>query len=299
MNTVRTPKGLENLQTFPGGHRHLKRFDPRIKMLWRLLVNHANADFTVIYTKKQLADLLDVHPNTIANWLKFFEQRQWIERPRRYGGKGQGNEIVLVWMQRGAELAAKRERAASYQKAKQQKREQNIKKWLTTQQRQTALKQPKDLNSRGAVIGTLRQILAPRITGEAVVERCLSVAGKWLKNGYPLDLMKKVLGHLKAVKHIAVPRWATDARSIFRWFESLLLKLASMGTAWWDKLNIRLEARHFHKLAQNAEQAAETGQGCPVCANVHEDAQRCSEWAYTRRDEAMREYRLDIWLTQS
>jgi len=267
-------------------------------MLWRLLVNHANPDFTITYTKKWLADLLDVHPNTIANWLSFFEQRQWIERPRRFGGRGQGSEIVLVWLQRGADLAQKRERAESYQKAKREKREQNINKWLTTQQRQTTLNQPKDLNSRGAIIGTMRQILAPRINSEAIVDQCLSVVGKWLKNGYPLNLMAKVLNSLKAIGHIPVPKWAKDARSIFRWFESLLLKLASMGKVWWDKFNIRLEAKRFHKLAQETEEASEIGQECPICDHIHKDPQRCTDWAYMRRNDAMREYHRDVWSPQ-
>lgn len=290
------PEALANLQTFAGGHRHLRRFDPRIKMLWRLLVNHSDPEtFTVTYTKTCLAELLNVHPNTITNWLQFFEDRGWIERPRRYGGRGQGSEIIMTWLQRGEELAARRQRAEMHQKAKREKREQNIKKCLTTQQRQKTLKQPKD-KSRGSVIGTMRQILAPRISNGKVVEQCLTIAGRWLfKDGYPVERMAQVLDALKAVPQIAVPKWATDKRSISRWFESLLLKLASVGKAWWHKLNKKLEAKQLYKLAQKTVEASEKGKRCPVCQNIHQGRERCSGWAYAKADDAIADYRRDIY----
>lgn len=266
-------------------------------MLWRLLVNHCDQEtFEVTYLNEHLAELLCMSTSTISRWLQFFENKGWIERPRRFGGRGLGNTIIVTWLQRGKELHERRKKAEQYQAEKKERKRQNLERYA---QRQTELKTPKDLNSRGAVLGTMRQILAPRINSEGVVERCLSVAGKWLKKGYPLERMKQILETLKAIDHIPVPRWATDARSVFRWFESLLLKLASMGSAWWDKLKIRLEAKHFHKLAQKVEEAAETGQGCPVCGNPHKDPQRCSEWAYLRRDAAMKEYRRDVWPNQT
>lgn len=292
---AKTPTGLHNLKTFPGGNRHLKRCDPRIKALWRLLVNHCDlTTFEVSANKTRLAKLLNVHPNTIGNWLSFFEKRGWIERPRRYGGRGQGSIIHLLWLAQGKDLYERRQRAEMHQKQKREKQEQNRVKYVTIQQRQKALKKPKDI-SRGSVIGTMRQVLAPRINNPETIEHCLSVAGRWLfKSGYPVKRMCKIVDALKAIPRIPVPKWAKDKRSIFRWFESLLLKLAFMGKEWWHKLNKKLEAKRLYKLAHKTTEASETGKRCPICKNIHQGSERCSEWAYAKGDLAMSDYREEI-----
>jgi len=141
----RLPELLAGLRTCPGGNRWAGLFDSRVLTLWTMLVNQADAggNYIVTINVSTVADELGVHRNTVRRWLAFFAKHHLVELGRRYGGRGRGVTVRVVWIEHGVEHAERRQRAISYAKEKAQKREQDVLNYQTAQQRLTeSFKQP-------------------------------------------------------------------------------------------------------------------------------------------------------------
>ena len=85
-NFVRTPDIIANLKTHPGGHRNAKRFDPKIKALWRILVEKCGDEtFTLEVNVSALSSTLNVDRKTVRRWLAFMEEYRLLAVKNRQG----------------------------------------------------------------------------------------------------------------------------------------------------------------------------------------------------------------------
>jgi len=264
---------LRIMKTYPGGHRHLKRCDPRIKTLWRVLVNHCDREsFEVCYKRQELADLLGVSASTIDRWLNHFEQWNWIERPRRYGGRGQGNVIVMIWLQRGLELYEKRKRAEMYLEDKRQKREQNKANYQRSLQRQTALEPPTGYFKNRAVM-KCRIALKGKIQNPAYLRHAVAAFGQWIKQCKPEEWrIKAILARLQAMRHLPKPKWVKAAQDVFRWIRGLITNMLVYRN-WEEKFQARLEVKRATKQLQKIKRAIDQKKNCPICEKHHSKAE--------------------------
>lgn len=286
---VREPSLLANLKTHPGGHRGLRRFDPRIRALWRLLVDHADsADYTLILNKSAIAALLSVHRNTVSHWLNFFERYQLVKILNAGGGRGV--QLEITWLKRGQVLQLRRQRALKYQRAKADKRR-------AAQQGQKALAPNGDSKNRALLMQRARMALTARIRNPTTASEAVTAFGRWLWKERPgSEAIEKVFTALAKAKRIPVPRWVQTAQDVHRWMRSLIAKLLRYGAAWWGRLQRVVARRRLERTLARVKAAVDAGKPCPICAGIHDragwregrDSQGrlvCPGWARVRLDE--------------
>lgn len=259
------------MKTYPGGHRHLKRCDPRIKALWRLLVNHCDKEsFEISYKRGPLAASLAVSTSTIDRWLNHFEKWGWIERQRRFGGRGQGNVILMTWLKRGFELHQKRKRAESYLEEKRERYEQNKRNYERSSHRQTTLKpSSRDLKNRAMkdarmTLTRLLQNQKPSIRRHAV-----AAFGKWAKERKPtLDVFYRLIERLRRLEKLSRPKWAKTTKDVYRWIRGLINNML-VHKNWHEKLEARFQMKRTTQILKKIERIIGEEKNCPICKQAH------------------------------
>lgn len=303
----RVPRRLRTLKTHPGGHR-AGRFDPRIHALWSLLVNPLGdkngrsasdyeragltvtdrARFELTVNLTLMARTLHVDRKTVRRWLAFFERRGWLELARRRGGRGCGVSVRLSWLERGEELARRRERAVAH------KREQMRPKCETGAQGQTQTPLRGDSQNRARLMARARATLTHRIHDPRAACAATRCFGRWLWREHPsLERAQQVLNALQVPRRIPVPRWARSAQAIHRWFRGLIARLVRYGAGWWDRLAQPVTRRRLERTLGRIRAAVEAGRPCPVCQRRHSrwefsEGIGCAGWARLQLAELRR-----------
>lgn len=295
----REPSLLKTLKTHPGGHRKLRRYDNRIKALWRLLHRNLMVNGNLIeeephvreFNVTEAAELLGVARSTVQGWLGFFERRKWIVLRRRRGGRGVGLVVELSWAKRGLQLAERRQRALAW-KAQQVKRSSE-----TVVQRQRAFTPYGDSTNRTRLMGQARMALTTRIHDRSVAIQAVRAFGRWVWRQKPSpEEFQKVSRGISEAGLIPIPRWVKSAADVHRWMRSLITKLLRYGAAWWGRLNAAVQRRRLERTLARIWAAVDAGKPCPVCNRIHDrwtwregrDAGgrlNCAGWARIKLEE--------------
>jgi len=286
------PRLLSELKTHPGGHRGLRRFDPRILGLWHVLVNRADQEtFEVELNMTQLAKTFGVARSTMQRWLAFFERHHLLKLSQRHGGRGRGLTVCMTWLKKGAQLALRRQKALGY------KREQMRGKAETVAQRQTTFTSLRDDKNRAQLMGQLRTALASRVKDSTTACQVTQAFGKWVWNASTtVNRVITVLKSLQAADTVSIPRWARTVQDIHRWARSLIQKLLRYGATWWDLLQEKVERKRLTHILERIETAVGAGRQCPVCEQMHDRADwregrnadgqlNCAGWARLKIEE--------------
>lgn len=253
---------------------------------------------------KDLAELLGVSESSIRRWLNFFEKKQWIERPRRYGGAGKGNVIVMVWVQRGVELYERRKRALNYQKEKRERYEQNRENYKRLSQETNNTTTPNgDLKNRA--MRDARMALKRFIKKTHECRHAASAFGQWVKQHQPtIERVNAIVDRLRALKQLPKPKWVKSPSDIYRWIRGLIFNLL-VHPNWEAKFEARLEMKLCHKQLRQIEQSVMDNSPCPICSAAHSKADfehgcdekgrtNCIGWVRLRRADAGEIWRRDL-----
>lgn len=268
---MREPALLENLKTHPGGHRGLRRFDPRCRALWRLLVNQAGADFTLTFNKSAAAALLGVHRNTVNSWLQFFQHFGLLTIHGQRGALGVA--ITVTWLERGQALAARRQRAEELAKTDHVKPQPKGICGDGAQHKDTSLTPYGDSTNRASAMKAVRTVLTARIHDPSVATEATRAIGRWVWKRKPtVASIGAVLSALQKAQRIPVPRWVKCAADVHRWMRSLIAKLLRYGAAWWGRLRGFVERRRLKMVLAGIQRAVAEDKPCPVCGAKHTKA---------------------------
>lgn len=242
--------------------------------------------------------MLNIHKNTVRNHLSWMAKHNLIAFTNRYGGRGQGVQIKVLWLERGADLAARRQRAEQYQLKKRQKREQNMQNYKRVQQDKQRLIHPTgDLKNRA--MKTIRTILKDQIKHPLFARHATNAFGLWIKRCQPTaEALTTFIERLRAMKRLPVPQWCKKVPDVYRWIRGLITNLI-VYPDWQERFEARAEVKRYNKSLKAMQKAVMDNKPCPICKESHtqddfeygedENRQRnCAGWLREQRADALK-----------
>lgn len=248
----RKPNSITRLKTCPGGHRHLRWFDPRIRSFWSRICRRTDPEtFRGELNLTRAAEVFAVSRPTVQGWLAYIERRGLIRIESRGGGRGRGIVYRNTWVEEGERAGRVRAEARAEDARQREERNALLIRRIdeTVKHRTTSWTLKGAYSSRGALMRRAREGVNARVTDETAAKALISAIGYGVfKLRISLDRMTRTLNDLLAAPHIAVPRWIRTTSDAHRWARSVIYKLAEYGAGWWevlDGLRYRRRARNL------------------------------------------------------
>ncbi len=283
VSSIRVPNCISQFKTWPGGHRGRRLRSPKYIALWHMLVNAWQAGENALYAEagirfvdKQTCELevnitwlhkhLSISRKTLNTWFEQYATNQLIRFENRYGGRGCGIRIQLLWIQQGQALAKRRETALAHQQEKRERKQQNL---LTAKQRQTALKHPTgDVKHRACK--DARLILTNALTHSKWRPLAIRACCAWIHHKQTTtEQITQVLQLLKTFKRLSVPRWVKTHSAVFRWIRGMIKNLLTHGKQWLKRFALKGELKTWPRIISALENAVDSNRPCPICQKIH------------------------------